>query len=172
MTRAIFTDRSPVTAEALLGLADAELSTRARMAHVALLVGSILMTIGIVSLWITEPSLPLRTHLAFGALAAIGVSWTVFAARVLTRRRVLYARHRVVAARMALTFTAVFTLGALAIGWTNGTPAGYVAAAMGGVLLAVAAALLVRARRKLASLMDRRRDLEKEMASGAASRLR
>lgn len=160
MTATGFTDRSPLTTDALLGLADAELSTRARMAHVALLLASLLGTTAIVSLWITEPSLPARTHAAFGALSAIGLSWAAFAAHVLARRRVLYARHRVVAARMATTFTAVFTAGALAVAYASGAAAGYAAATVGGVLVAVAVSLLVRARRRLAWLMERRRALE------------
>ena len=50
-------------------LARGELSVKARLGYVALLLVSSAMTVGLVSLWLTEAFLPLRTHLAFGAMA-------------------------------------------------------------------------------------------------------
>lgn len=150
----------PLTTETLLRLADAELSLRVRVAHIALLLVSLLMTTSIVSLWLTEPSLPIRTHVAFGAMTVIGLAWTMFAARVLTERRVLYARHRVIAGRMAVTFTAAFVVGALAIVWTRESAAGYVAAGIGAMMLVAAVLLLRRWQRTLAQLIERGRVLE------------
>ena len=51
-------------------LARGELSVKARLGYVALLLVSSAMTAGLVSLWLTEAFLPLRTHLAFGAMAS------------------------------------------------------------------------------------------------------
>lgn len=150
----------PLTTSMLLQLADAELSLRARVAHIALLLVSLLMTAAIVSLWVTEPFLPVRTQVAFGAITIIGLSWTVFAARVLAGRRVLYARHRVVAGRMAVAFTTVFVAGALVLGWMMQSAAGYLAAGIGVLMLVAAGLLLIRAQRALALLVERHRALD------------
>jgi hypothetical protein len=155
---------SPVSPDTLLQMVKTELSTKARVGHVALLLLSTLMTTGIVSLWITEPALPLRTQLAFAVMTTIGVSWALFAVRVLTQRRVLFAKHSVVAGRMAVTFTATFVAGAVAVGYTTGESAGYAAAGMGAVLMVAAIVLLIRAQRELARLVNRRQTLEREVA--------
>jgi len=154
---------SPLTPEALLQLADFELSTRARVAHVALLMAALLMTVAVSSLWATEPHLPARTHVAFGVMTAIGLAWTAFAARVLATRRVLYAPHAVLAGRMAVAFTSVFVAGALVLALASGMVAGYAAAATGAALLAAAIVRLRRARASLARLAERRSVLEREL---------
>ena len=147
-------------------LLDAELSRTSRFAHVALLLASLTMTVVVASLWLTEPALPTRTQAAFGVLTVIGVSWSAFAAWVLTTRRPLLGRDSVVAGRLAVTFTTTFILGALALGIMNGGRAPYAAAAMGLVLLASGVALLVRADRRVAALTARRETLEREIGRG------
>jgi hypothetical protein len=116
------------------------------------------------SLLLTEPELPGRTRIAFTLLTGIGLAWAAFAAWVLARRRVLFAVHRVVAARMAIAFTGLFTLGALALGRWGGDGVPWAPAAGTGIaLLGTAAVLLVRARRRVAALERRRRQLEREV---------
>lgn len=149
--------------ERLRALADAELSVPARFAHVALLLVSSAFAVSLGALWATEPSLPTRTHAAFGVLLAIAGSWSVYSAWVLTQRRVLLAQHRVVAGRMAVTFTATFALGAAFIGVSTGRPAALAAAGLGVVMFAVALVLLSRARRRFAVLAARRTALEREL---------
>ena len=149
--------------ERLQALADSELSVPARCAHVALLLVSSALTVAIGSLWATEPSLPTRTHVAFGVLLAIGVAWAVYAAWVLTQRRALLARHRIVAGRMAVTFNAAFALGAALVGVSTGRAAAYAAAGLGVVLCAIAFALLARAHRRFDALVARRARLEREL---------
>ncbi len=63
------------------------------------------MTVVVSALLVTEPSLPLRASIALGVLAVIGASWVAFALWVLTHRRILLGRHRVVAGRMAVGFS-------------------------------------------------------------------
>jgi hypothetical protein len=145
-------------------LADAQLSVPSRLGHVALLLAALGMTIVIVSLWLTEPALPLRTHVAFGVMTAIGLSWSAFAIWVLTNRRVLFARQRIVAGRMAVTFAAVFTIGALATAAATGATAALVAAMTGVVMVAAAVVILRRAHRASARLMARRDAIERELA--------
>jgi hypothetical protein len=119
------------------------------------------MMVGLASLWLSEPALPLRAHIAFAAMTAIAASWVGYSSWVLTRRRVLFGRQRVVAARMAVLFTSVFVAGMVLVGVTSGGRAPFVAAATGVLLLAIAIALLVRARRVHSQLVARRNELER-----------
>lgn len=145
-----------------------ELSLPSRLGYTALLLFALAMTVVVGSLWLTEPSLPLRTQAAFAVMAAIGLAWVAYAAWVLTRRRVLLAGHRIIAARMAVAFTTVFIAGSLALGlWSAAGPAAYAAAATGAVMLAVAIGMLLSARRRFATLMQRRDELERELSQAA-----
>lgn len=153
----------PASAAALKQLVDAELSMPSRLGYVALLLAALTMTAVVGTLWATEPSLPLRAQVAFGVMVAIGASWVVFALWVLTHRRILLARHQIVAGRMAVTFTAVFMLGSLAVGYATGRPEAYKAAAVGVLMLGLAVVALVRAHRAVGRLVSRRDVLEREL---------
>jgi hypothetical protein len=157
-----------VTAEEIRRLAAAELSLPARLGYVALLLAALAVSVAVGSLWLTERALPLRTHVSFALIVGVGLAWVAYAGWVLTRRRVLLAGHRIVAARMAIAFCALFVGGALAVGnWGPGTRAPYAAAMQGLVLLAIAVALHVRARRRFARLLERRRALEEQAGMSA-----
>lgn len=160
LSRSLPTAASAASAHALLS---AELSTVARVGHVALLLVGAAMAVAVGSLWATEPSLPLRTHVAFGAMTLIGLAWAAYATWVLTTRRVLLGRHRVVAGWMAVTFTSVFAVSALFVAAATGHTAGYGAAGLGGMMLGAAAWLLLRARRQVARLTARRAELERAL---------
>jgi len=157
----------PASAVALKQLVDAELSMPSRLGYVALLLAALTMTGVVGALWATEPTLPLRVHIAFGFMVGIGAAWVVFAVWVLTTRRILLARHRVIAGRMAVTFTSLFVCGALGLGITTGRPEPYTAAAVGVVMLGAAAWILIRAHRSFGRLTERRDLLEKEIGRRA-----
>lgn len=141
-----------------------ELSLASRLGHTALLLAALAGASVAAALLATEVNLPGRTRIALTALILIGLSWTVFATWVLTRRRVLFAAHRIVAARMAVTFAAMFALGALALGRWGGTGRTWFAAAgVGVVMCAVAAGMLVQAHRRFDELLRRRRELERQL---------
>jgi hypothetical protein len=144
-------------------LADAELSVGSRVGYVALLLVALMMTTVIVALLVTEPVLAPHVQIAFAVMIAIGLSWTVFAVWVLTRRRVLLAGHKIVAGRMAVTFTSVFVVGSVAVRYATGNPRAFIAAASGMAMLAVAVIVLVRAHRSFARLNERRNALEREL---------
>ena len=144
-------------------ITDESLSPVSRAAHVALLLVSLALTIVLVSLLATEPALPTRTLVSFGSMTAIGLAWVAYASWVLRHRRSLLANQRVVAARMALLFSLVFTGGAGWLGFADGQPAMRWAASLGAVMAAVAIGILVRAHRHRAGLLARRRQLEKEI---------
>ena len=148
-------------------IVSAELATAPRVAHALLLAAALGGTAVTLSLFITEPDLPMRTRAAFAVLSLIGMGWATYALWVLTQRRVLYARQQVVAGWMAVTFTSMFTLGAFAIGIGSGELVGFAAAAMGVAMVGAALVLLGRARRRLAALTAKRRVLEAQMAERA-----
>ncbi|MDV3457195.1 hypothetical protein RZN05_09395 [Sphingomonas sp. HF-S4] len=147
-------------AEIVRRIAAAQLSLWPRIAHGALLAAALAMTIVLVSLWLTEPDLPLRTRTAFAVLAAIGGLWSGYAAWVLTARRVLFARQRVVAGWLALAFTTIFTTGAFAIAAVTQSPAGWAAGSLGLGLIGVSTLVLLQSRARLADLMNNKRMLE------------
>ena len=141
-----------------------ELSRRARAGYVGLLLGASAMTAVVGGLLLTEPSLPPRTSIALAVMVAIGLSWVGFAAWVLTRKRILLGRDRVVASRMALAFNSLFVAGCVAAAAITGAAAAFAAMAMGVAMLGVAAGLWIRARRQFEHLTTRRQQLERELA--------
>jgi predicted signal transduction protein with EAL and GGDEF domain len=155
------------SAAALQRLLDTELSLPSRLGYVALLLAALTMTAVVTALWITEPVLPLRAQIGFALIVAIGSSWIVFAIWALTHRRILFARHQIVAGRMAVTFTTVFLLGTLVVGYSTGRPDAYKATAVGIVLLGMAVVVLVRAKRAFARLVSRRDALARELGRSA-----
>jgi hypothetical protein len=156
----------PTLSSELHRIAAAELSRSARVGYVALLMAALTMTLIVAALWLTEPRLPGRTALAFSIFIVIGLSWASFAAWVLTHKRVLLARHRIVAGRLAVVFSTVFAVGALAVSVSSHRPAGFAAAGLGVVLMSVAGVMLVRAERAFSRLTERRSALERELGNG------
>ena len=157
-------DVPTVSTEEMQRMMNGELSLTARLAYVALMLVSLGATVAIASLWATEASLPMRTQIAFALMVAIGLSWVAYSTWVLTRRRVLFAGHRIIAARMAVGFSALFAAGfALLAILGQGGRAAAPAAGTGLVMLAVAIALLIHARRRFAQLQQRREILEREL---------
>lgn len=161
MTPTPLTDPSSVAA--LERLARTELSLGARLGHVVLALVASAMTIVVVSLLLTEPALPPRTVTAFGLLAGIGVGWVSYSVWVLNARRVMLARQRVVAGRLAVTFAGVFAGGCVLLAVVTDAPAARPATAMSVVLLAVALALWRRAEGALSALIARRDALERKV---------
>ncbi|HZM84320.1 MAG TPA: hypothetical protein VFC19_52035 [Candidatus Limnocylindrales bacterium] len=111
-------------------------------------------------LWATEPTpLPVRAELAFAGLIAIGLAWAVFAAWALASRP-LFAIDRVVAATLAVGFSALTTTASIAVAAVRSSiPAMVATAGVGVTLTAIAAVILVRARTYRASLLAREREL-------------
>jgi len=150
--------------ETIRAMARDHLSMKARVGYVFLLLAATTMVVIVVSLWVTEAHLPARTQLAFGAMTGIGASWVALAAWVLGSRRPLYAVDRVIAGRLAVTFTTVFIVGALMGLLGGGGSAAAAAVGMGVVMLGAAIAALRSARRRFAALSARRLELERALA--------
>jgi hypothetical protein len=147
--------------EAVRALARNELSFKARVGYVALLLAAGAMSVVIVSLWLTEPVLPSRTQLAFGLMTVIGVSWVALASWALAARRPLFARDRVIAGRMAVAFTSLFVVGTGMAVAMDGGAAAWGALGTGIVMLSVAGWALSSARHRFAVLVARRAELER-----------
>ncbi len=156
----------PPPSESLRELLDGELSLYSRLGYVALLLVASMMTALVAVLWFTEPALPLRTQIGFAVMIVIGLSWMGFSTWVLRHRRPLLAGHSVVAGRMAVAFTSVFVVGALAVGQTSGAASAYPAALTGLAMLVGAIVMLVRARHAFVRLTERRAILERELGRG------
>jgi hypothetical protein len=147
---------------AVSALLDQELSTRSRAGHVALLLAAATMSAVVGSLWATEPALPLRTVAAFAVLTGMGLCWVAYAVWVLTSRRVLLGRQRVLATGMGALFSSVALAGALALGLLGGIAAAWPAALVFAGMAALSVALLIRARRDYARLLLRREQLAQQ----------
>jgi FlaA1/EpsC-like NDP-sugar epimerase len=154
-------DGPGISAEQILHVLDAELSPRARLATVALLLGALLVTATVTALLLTEPALPLRTQLGFGLIVLAGLAWSGYFVSALLRRHTAYVTHRIATASLAAGVTAAFLLAALALAWFTPALAGtaLAAAALLLPLLVGALVLLWRARRERARLHARKRAL-------------
>ena len=150
-------------ADDLRRLTTLELSLPARLRYVGLLLAASTMTVVVSALLLTEPALPRRTSIALAVMAAIGLSWITFAAWVLTHKRILLGRHRIVAGRLAVSFSSVFVGGAVLVGYSTGSAAAFAAAALGVAMLALAVVVLARAKRAFTHLLKRREDLERQL---------
>ncbi|MDH6436830.1 hypothetical protein M2158_005371 [Streptomyces sp. SAI-144] len=141
-----------------------EVSLRSRLRHVAVGLAGGCGAAMIAVLWATESNaLPTRTQAVFAGLIAIGLAWAVFAGWVLSRRRPLFARDRVLSARIALAATVVTALAGVALAAVRGSTAGLVATAAGGAVFISAAVLaLVRARRRRRELLRLRDALRQD----------
>jgi hypothetical protein len=142
----------------------AEVSLRARMRHVAVgLAGGCGASL-IAVLWTTEPDpLPARTHAAFAGLIAVGLAWAAFAGWALSRRRPLFARDRVLGARLALVVTTLTSVAGVTLAAVRGTAAAALGTAGAGVVLIAAASLLLaRARSRRRRLLRLRDALQRD----------
>lgn len=156
------TDRPGRSPSEVLGILQGELSRRDRLRYVGVLLAGLAVASVVGSLWATEPSLPLRTHLAFGGIVALALGWVGVAGYVLSRRRPLYATDRVLASGMGMAATFVVGLAAVVISALRaGQGAGATAAMAAATLFAASAALHLRARAQRRALLARRRELER-----------
>lgn len=140
-----------------------EASWATRRIYVVVLLGAALTTSAVVSLLLTEPQLPTRTRLAFGALVLLGLAWTALSAWVLTRRHSLFALQRVQAGRLAVVCTSVFTLGAAALQFT-GEVSAWPAALLGLGMFVAASMVLAHARRDHEELLLLKASMERDLA--------
>lgn len=162
---ALFADTPSLDVAAAQQRIARELSQGSRTSMVLMLIAASLATATVTSLWLSEESLPMRTQAAFAMLSAIGLGWSTFFAWVLTRRRPLFAWHRVVAGRMAVAATSLFTAGALSLAaiFPDLAKTGLAAGALGAAMVVAAVLLLRSASRRHADLLQLRVALESQL---------
>lgn len=153
----------PALVSELRRLTALELSSSARTGYVMLLLTASAMTAVVAALLVTERDLPLRTSAALVMMTLIGLSWTAFAGWVLGRKRILLGKQSVVAGRMAMVFTALFTLGAVVVDYSTTQPAARWAGGLGVLMLGGAVVMWVRARRNFIALSNRRQALQRDL---------
>lgn len=144
----------------------AEVSLRSRLRYVAVGLAGGCAALLVAVLWATEPQpLPARTQAAFAGLIAAGLGWAVFAGWVVSRRRPLYARDRVLGAGIALVASSVTGAVGTALAAARGTAAAALATALAGIALTAAAGvLLARARSRRRELLRLREVLRRDDA--------
>jgi hypothetical protein len=139
------------------------LSLPRRVGHLVAGLGGLATAAAVGLLWATEPGeLPIQTQIAFTALIGIGLTWAGFAGWALVRRP-LFAVDRVIAGWLAVTFSALTTLGMVTVALTRASTAGVLAGgALGVTLTAVANTMLARARAYRRTMLARRHELERQ----------
>jgi hypothetical protein len=139
------------------------LSLPRRVGHLVAGLGGLTTAAVVGVLWATEPGeLPLRTRIAFALVIGIGMTWAGFAGWALARRP-LFAVDRVIAAWLAVTFSALMTLGMVTIALTRASTAVVLACGgLGATLTLVASTMLARARAYRRTLLARRHKLERQ----------
>lgn len=157
-----FTART-ASADAIRRASAGALSMRARVGHVALLLVTIAAAGALSALWATEPDLPARTRVAFALLLGVLLAWAAFAAWVLRARRALFGRDRVIAARLSVTFSVLFTAGMAAAGIATGLAGPWAGSGVGLVMVAVALLNLRRATRLVTALTAQREALARQL---------
>jgi hypothetical protein len=148
-----------MTPEQVQQLVRGELSRRSRGWHAALLVASVAMATVVLSQWLTEASLPLRTHAAFSLLVVIAIAWAGHASWVLTHRAILLVPHQVQAARLAMGCCLLFLAGCVTAWASLGGTATVMAMVTSVVMFAISLFNLRRARDRHVTLLRRRSEL-------------
>jgi len=144
-----------MTTDDMLDRLSGPLSRRRRLAHALVLIAGLAGAAFVGLLWATEPELPTRTQVAFGALVTLGLCWAAYGGWTLTRRTPLFALDRVVAAWMALGATVLLLGATVAVVVTRDDPP-ILPVAAAAVLLGVAATNLAAVRSRRAALLRRR----------------
>ena len=113
-------DSAPST-ERVMAMIRGELSSPRRWFYRGVLLAASVGVAAILSLWTTEPGpLPLRLHIAFGALSAIGMSWIGVLTWILWRRRCPTALDRIATGWVATGACTLFLAVAVPIAVARG----------------------------------------------------
>lgn len=139
---------------------NAELSLARRVGYSALLAAGAGMAGTVALLWATEPTLPMRTHVGFALLVAIGIGWAAFAGWTLRHRRTLFARDRVIAAWIGLAASIAFSALGVAVASSRSAAAAVTVAMAGGLAIVASLMALRSARNRQQLLLNRLDELE------------
>ncbi len=153
------TDEPRLSAQDMIERLSPVLSLRTRIRAVTALLAGVAGTVFVGTLWWSEPGpLPGHTHLAFALFHVLCLAWAGYGGWLLTRRVALFATDRVIASWIGLTASLATTTVIVVVAAQRGTGTAPALVA-GGLLVAVAVALTVRAHLRRAALLRRMREL-------------
>ncbi|MBP2704229.1 hypothetical protein JOL79_10445 [Microbispora sp. RL4-1S] len=148
-----------LSAQDMIERLEPALSPMTRIRAVAALLAGLAGAVFVGTLWWSEPGpLPGRTQLAFAVFTVFCLAWAGYGGWLLTRRAALFATDRVIAAWIGLVASLTTTGIVTAVAVRRGTGTGP-ALAVGGLFVAVALVLTVRAHARRAALLRRVREL-------------
>ncbi|MFG3441447.1 hypothetical protein ACGF0J_29740 [Nonomuraea sp. NPDC047897] len=161
-------ERPRLSAREMIERLEPSLSPWRRVRALVALLAGLTGVVFVTGLWWTEPGpLPDRTHLAFALFTGCCLAWTGYGCWLLTRRVPLFATDRVVAAWIGVTASAATTALVAAVALQRGTGPGP-ALAVGGLFVAAALVLAVRAHARRTALLRRLRELTGEEGGEAS----
>ncbi|GAB3138576.1 hypothetical protein [Microbispora hainanensis] len=153
------TEEPRLSARELIERLEPALSRARRIRAVTALLTGLSGTVFMAALWGGEPGpLPGRTQAMFALLTAVCLAWAGYGGWLLMRRVPLFAADRVIAAWIALAASLVTTAALAVLAVRRGTGLAPVLAA-GGLFVATALVLAVRAHARRAALLRRAREL-------------
>ncbi|MET7328265.1 hypothetical protein [Nonomuraea sp. NPDC005650] len=152
-------DEPRLSAREMIERLEPALSPKRRIRALVALLAGLAGALFAGTLWWSEPApLPGRTQVAFAMLILFCLAWAGYGGWLVTRRVPLFAADRVIAAWLGLA-ASLATTGVLAVvAVQRGTGLG-LTLAVGGVFVAGALALAVRAHAHQAALLRRLREL-------------
>ncbi|MBF8188337.1 hypothetical protein ITP53_21915 [Nonomuraea sp. K274] len=153
------TDEPRLSAQDMIERLGPVLSRRTRIRAVTALLAGVAGAVFVGTLWWSEPGpLPGRTHLAFALFTMFCLTWAGYGGWLVTRRVALFATDRVIAAWIGLAASLATTAVIIVVAVQRGTSVG-LALVVGGLFVAVALVLAVRAHARRAALLRRMHEL-------------
>ncbi|MEM6692372.1 MAG: hypothetical protein AAF664_23275 [Planctomycetota bacterium] len=143
--------------EQIFAIVQRELSTQRRSVQRLALLGAIIMTGVVTALWTTEQRpLPMRLHISFAVMSAIGFAWISVLGNILVRKNCPTSWDRISTAWASLTGGIAFTIVSTVICAMRSEPvATIVFAVIGSIFISIAAVNTRNAHRWQADLRNR-----------------
>jgi uncharacterized membrane protein YfcA len=157
-----FVDNVPST-DRVMAMIRGELTSARRWFYRGILLVAAIGLGSILSLWTTEPrELPMRLHVAFGALSVINAAWIGVTAWILSRRRCPTALDRIATSWVATGACVLFLVVVLGVAISRDRVSEVWWAALLGVFLLYAAIVMLwRAYARRRELQDTLAELER-----------
>ncbi|WP_168565131.1 DUF2723 domain-containing protein [Crateriforma spongiae] len=141
------TSQTPIaqTNDQIFAIVQRELSTQRRTVHRLALLGAIVMTGIVVALWITEHRpLPVRLHVSFAAMSALGVAWIIILGNILLRKNCPTSWDRIATAWAGLAGGIAFAVASTIVCVMRGEPTAAVSLGLASSVFVAIAAMNVR----------------------------
>ncbi|MEM6980459.1 MAG: hypothetical protein AAF539_12420 [Planctomycetota bacterium] len=146
--------------EQIFAVVQRELTSQRRSIQRLALLGAIVMTGIVAALWITEPRpLPMRLHISFGVMSAIGLAWILILGNILVPKNCPTSWDRIATAWASVAGGIEFTILSTVICAMRCAPVATIAfAVIGSIFVWIAAVSTRNAYRWQARLRNRIRE--------------